>query len=112
MNFAGLVTHGLSAISVFGDIVGVRLLVATGLLILLASASLIAATTLRLATNMAIPGWATYSTGLLAVILLQAVMMSLMFSFIILSTRQGSVFLPVRDYHHYYKDVRRIYPRP
>lgn len=112
MNFAALVIHGLSAISVFGDIVGVRLLVATGLLILLASASLIAATTLRLATNMAIPGWATYTTGLLAVILLQAVMMSLMFSFIILSTRQGSAFLPVRDYHYYYKDIRRIFPRP
>jgi len=44
--------------------------------------------------------------------LLQAVMMSLLFSFLILSTRQGSVFLPARDYQYYYKDVRRLYPRP
>jgi hypothetical protein len=112
MHFAGLVIHGLSAISVFGDVVGVRLLVAAGLLILVTAASLTTAATLRLATNLAIPGWATYTTGLLAVMLLQAVMMSLMFSFLILSTRQGSVFLPVRDYHYYYKDVRRIYSRP
>lgn len=111
MSFAGLVIHGLSAISVFGDIVGVRMLVVSGLLILLALASLIAATSLRLLTNMAIPGWASYTTGLFAVILLQAVMMSLMFSFIILSTRQGSTFLPVRDCHYYYKDVSRIYPK-
>jgi hypothetical protein len=111
MSFAGLVIHGLSAISVFGDIVGVRMLVVAGLLILLTLASLVAATSLRLLTNMAIPGWASYTTGLLAVILLQAVMMSLMFSFITLSTRQGSTFLPVRDCHYYYKDVRRIYPQ-
>jgi polyisoprenyl-phosphate glycosyltransferase len=112
MHFAGLVIHGLSAISVFGDIVGVRMLMATGLVILVTIVGLLAAATLRLVTHLAIPGWATYTTGLLAVILLQAVMMSLMFSFLILSTRQGSVFLPVRDYHYYYKDVRRLYPQP
>jgi hypothetical protein len=35
MNFVSLVIHGLSAISVFGEIVGTRLLAATGALILL-----------------------------------------------------------------------------
>lgn len=112
MNFVGLVIHGLSAISVFGDLVGVRMLIVTGLLILLAAAGLLVAVTLRLATDMAIPGWATYTTGLLAMILMQAVMMSFIFIFIILSTRQGSAFLPIRDYAYYHKDVRRLYPRP
>jgi hypothetical protein len=112
MNFVSLVIHGLSAISVFGDIAGIRMLIVTGLLILLAIAGLTAVVILRLATNAAIPGWATYTTGLLAMILLQAVIMSLFLVFIILGTRQSSAFLPVRDYHYYYKDIRRIYPQP
>jgi glycosyltransferase involved in cell wall biosynthesis len=112
MNFVSLVIHGLSAIAVFGDIVGVRLLVVIGLLMPFAALSLMTTVVLRLATDWAIPGWATYTTGLLMVLLLQAVMLSLIFIFLVLSTRQGSAFLPVRDYHYYCQDTKRVYPAP
>jgi hypothetical protein len=96
MNFVRLVAHGLSAISVFGDIIGVRLLVATLGLILLTIAGLIATVFIRLATNLAILGWATTAFGILTIILFQAVMLSIQFSFIVLGGRQGTSFLPCR----------------
>jgi polyisoprenyl-phosphate glycosyltransferase len=101
MNFVNLVVHGLSAISVYGELVGIRLLVVTVLLILATLAGLTAVVFIRLATPLAIPGWATNAGGILLVILVQALMLSLIFSFVILGGRQGSAFLPRRDYVYF-----------
>lgn len=109
MNFAGLVIHGLSAISVYSDVVGVRLMVMTFLLIVLAVTGLCVVVGVRLLTNLAVPGWATYCTGLLVIVLLQAVMFSLAFSFLILGTRQGSTFLPLRDYSYFVGPTTTLY---
>jgi hypothetical protein len=98
MNFVSLVTHGLSAISVYSDVVGVRLLV---IAILMAITTLIAMATVvivRLATYLAIPGWASYTFGVLLVLFVQAVMAAFAFSFAILGARHCSTFLPRRDY--------------
>jgi polyisoprenyl-phosphate glycosyltransferase len=108
MNFVRLVAHGLSAISVFGDIIGVRLLVATLGLIILTLIGLITTVTIRLATNLAIPLWATTAFGILTVILIQAVLLSIQFSFIVLNGRQGTSFLPCRDYAYYVGEVRTV----
>jgi glycosyltransferase involved in cell wall biosynthesis len=108
MNFVALVAHGLSAISVFGDVIGVRLLVATIGLIVLTLVGLIATVVIRLATNLAILGWATTAFGILTVILFQAVMLSIQFSFIVLGGRQGTSFLPCRDYGFYVGQFRTI----
>jgi glycosyltransferase involved in cell wall biosynthesis len=110
MDFVRLVVHGLSAISVFGDIIGVRLLVATLVLIALTIAGLIATVFLRLATDLPIPGWATSTFGILTVILFQAVMLSIQFSFIVLGGRQGTSFLPCRDYAYFVGGVRTLHP--
>src|SRR5207244_3968582 len=84
MNFTNLVIHGLSAISVYGDTIGVRLLVATSLFIGLALAGLVCVGAVRLLTDLAIPDCATFTAGTLLVILFQAIMLSLIFRFIIL----------------------------
>jgi polyisoprenyl-phosphate glycosyltransferase len=101
MNFVNLVVHGLSAISVYGELVGIRLLVVTVLLMLATLAGLAGVLFIRLATPLAIPGWATNAGGILLVILFQALMLSLIFSFVILGGRQGSAFLPRRDYVYF-----------
>jgi hypothetical protein len=106
MNFVDLVVHGLAAISVFGEIVGVRLLVMSCLLIGIALAGAAATVAVRLATDWAIPGWATYTLGLLLVLLTLGIMLAAQFSFVILAGRQGSTFLPCRDYAHFIKEVR------
>jgi hypothetical protein len=109
MNFVALVAHGLSAISVYSDVVGVRLLVVATAMAGFALVGLCAAVFTRLATNLAIPGWATYTAGLLLVLLLQSVLLAATFSFVILSGRHGSAFLPVRDYGYYVGEVRTLY---
>jgi len=98
MNFVALVTHGLSAISVYSDVVGVRLLVMTVLLALMTLAGICTAVVVRLATSWAIPGWASYTVGLLLILFVQAIMAAFVFSFAILGSRHGSTFLPRRDY--------------
>jgi len=111
MNFTNLVIHGLSAISVYGDTIGVRLLVATSLFIGLALAGLVCVGAVRLLTDLAIPDWATFTAGTLLVILFQAIMFSFIFSFIILGDRQGSTFLPLRDYRYFVGSVKTVYQK-
>ena len=98
MNFVSLVTHGLSAISVYSDVVGVRLLVLSVLLALMTLGGMTGAVIVRLATNLAIPGWASYTVGILLILFVQAVMAAFVFSFAILGSRHGTTFLPRRDY--------------
>ncbi|MBE9125811.1 MULTISPECIES: glycosyltransferase [unclassified Coleofasciculus] len=109
MNFVSLVMHGLSAISVYGDIVGVRLLVATCLLIGLSFIGILTIIFIRLATTLAIPGWASYMVSLFFVILMQAIMVSLVFVFIILSTRNSLSFIPQRDYHYFVLELQEVF---
>ena len=111
MNFVSLVTHGLSAISVYGDIAGVRLLIGTGGLILFSFIGILIVVAVRLVTDLAIPGWATYVVALLLVFLMQAVTLSLFFIFLILNNRDQASFLPERDYIHFIADVHEIYSK-
>lgn len=106
MNFVGLVTHGLSAISVYSDVVGVRLMVVSVGVALLGILCLAATIAVRLTTSLAIPGWATYTAGLLSIVILQSLMLACTFSFVVLSNRNGMTFLPRRDYHHFVAEVR------
>jgi hypothetical protein len=109
MNFVSLVTHGLSAISVHSDVVGVRLLVMSALLALLTLGGIVAAVVVRLTTHWAIPGWATYTVGLLLVLFLQAVLAAFVFSFVILAARHGSTFLPRRDYSFFIGTLKTLH---
>jgi hypothetical protein len=111
MGFVGLVVHGLSAMSVFGDTVGVRLLILCGLAGLLTIAFIIAALVVKLTTDLAIPGWATYVTGLLLLILSQLAVLSLVFIFVALYSRGQSSFIPIRDCPIYIARVRTVFTR-
>lgn len=106
MNFVGLVTHGLSAISVYGDIVGVRLLALSVVLALLSLTGIVAVVVVRFATHWAIPGWATLAAGLSLILLTHAIMMAFVFSFVILGSRHNLTFLPNRDYGIFVGEVR------
>ncbi len=97
MNFVGLVIHGFSAMSVFGDTVGVRLLTATGIFAMATIALMIATVLIKFTTHMAIPGWATTASGLLLVLLCQCLLLSLIFTFVVLYSRGQSSFVPIRD---------------
>src|ERR1035441_6941387 len=97
MNFVSLVVHGMSAISVFSDIVGVRMLIASMAGSLMAVLGVLAVVAIRLFTDRAVPGWATYTIGTLIVILIQFVAMATSFTFTMLSNRAALSFVPLRD---------------
>jgi polyisoprenyl-phosphate glycosyltransferase len=111
MNFVALVLHGLSAISVFAEIVGARLTLAILTLVGFLMALLVAVPMIRWGTDLAIPGWATTAAGLLLVIVLQMLTVALGLTILVLFNRNNLSFLPVRDYRYFIGDVQKLYER-
>jgi polyisoprenyl-phosphate glycosyltransferase len=101
MNIVALVIHGMSAISVYGDVVFVRLVVFASGLAVLSLTGLGAIAAVRLWTAVPIPGWATMTSGLLVLMLLQALMFIALLTFLGLSSRQQAPFVPMRDFELY-----------
>jgi len=100
MNYVTLVSHGLSAISVFREVVASRLLLAST-----ASALLIALAILAV-LSMQAAGWVDIG-GLTAIALIaivvgawQLIAGAFVVAFAMLGSREQSAFLPIRDYHH------------
>jgi len=110
MNFVSLVSHGLSALSVHAELIGVRLMVMTAVLITSVCALLGVVLVVRMATPLAIPGWATTAAGILVVVLLQAMGFLVMFVFIVLHGRSQPLFIPLRDYPYFIAGVHSISP--
>jgi polyisoprenyl-phosphate glycosyltransferase len=109
MNFVDLVSHGLSAISVFGDIVGVRLLIGSLTGSILAAIGIVIVAAIRVFTYRAIPGWATYTVGALAIIMIQFITIAASFTFFMLSSRTNLGFIPLRDYSLFVDKVVDVY---
>lgn len=101
MNLVSLITHGLSSIAVYGDLVGTRILITTALLSIVLLLALCLVVAIRLLTDLAIPGWTTYMFGLLIVSLLQLILIGTVFSLIILAARNSVNIIPIRDYKYY-----------
>jgi hypothetical protein len=64
---------------------------------------------IRLFTDRAIPGWATYAAGTLAIIAIQMVTIATSFTFFVLSNRTNLGFLPLRDYALFVEEAEDIY---
>ena len=111
MDFVGLVIHGLSAMSVFGDTVGVRLLMVSGTFALATIALMIATVLVKFATHLAVPGWATNAIGSLLLLLCQCLLLSLIFTFVVLYSRGQSSFIPIRDCPLFISRERTVFTR-
>lgn len=111
MNFVSLAAHGMSAISVFGDVVGVRLLAASmaGSVVVFLAILVVAA--IRIFTDKAIPGWATYTVGTLIIILIQLITIAASFTFIMLANRINLNFVPLRDYELFVAGTQELYSK-
>jgi glycosyltransferase involved in cell wall biosynthesis len=108
MDYSSLVAHGLSAIAVFSDVVGARLIMATAALIVVLSTLLLAVLIIRFYTSLAIPGWATSAGGLLVVLVAQAFLLLLIVMFIVLGNRSRIMFLPLRDSGIYVESIESL----
>ncbi|MCI0555796.1 MAG: glycosyltransferase [Anaerolineae bacterium] len=109
MNFVSLVIHGLGAVSVHSDVIGVRALVAMLSFAFVSITGILVVVVLRVFTDLAIPGWASFVTLSFMVLLMQAVMMALLFVFIILNNRSSLAFIPRRDYEYFVLSIKRVY---
>jgi polyisoprenyl-phosphate glycosyltransferase len=101
MSFVSLVTHGMSAMSVHAETIGTRMLVLTLSLACAVVLAMGAVVGVRFLTNLAIPGWATFAFGLLAVMFVQMLFIALFFAGTVLHGRNAYTFLPGRDYPHF-----------
>lgn len=110
MNLVSLVTHGLSSIAVYGDIVGTRILLAIVILLMLILFMLVLVFLIKFLTNFAIPGWATYVVGLLIILALQLILIATVFSLITLASRNSFSIIPIRDYKYYIDDFFQLRP--
>jgi glycosyltransferase involved in cell wall biosynthesis len=98
MNLVSLVLHGLSAISVYIEVVYVRLMFAALALMGLDVAGFLLIVYIRFFTPLAIPGWATNVAIGLTVIMVQALLFLGLMSFVVLSYRSAKMFIPIVDY--------------
>jgi hypothetical protein len=105
MGYVSLVVHGLSALSVYASLIGVRVLLAS--LIAVAGAVVL----LGIAFAGTQLGWldvpasrsstAPLILALVGLTVLQVVGAATLFVFAMLASRQGTSFIPARDYAHF-----------
>lgn len=114
MNFISLVVHGLSALFANQEVVGTRLLIATVALTMILLMTIGAVVGVKLLTNLAIPGWATFTLGLLSIMVGQAVITLFIVVFSVIMNRSQLGFLPARDYQYFVRRETTLvrYDRP
>jgi hypothetical protein len=108
MSMIGLLLHGLSAISVFADVVLARIVLCTCALSLLAAVTLVLVTGLKLFTDLAIPGWASVLGAALVGIMLQLLVLSALATFQLLALRSSRPFVPALDAMAFVKARMRL----
>lgn len=101
MHFTDLVLHGLSSIAIYVDIVSIRLLLLSSLLIAVSLAGILTVIGIKLFSDVAIPGWATYALIGFVIIIIQAFLMSILLAFIILHYRTQRQIIPAKDYPNF-----------
>lgn len=106
MNFFTLVIHGLSAIAVYTDILAVRILVSTFLLIFLSVIGIIIVASIRFFTPFAIPGWASFVVLSFLILIFQAFLISLLLLFNVLNYRTQRHFIPAIEYKNFISSVK------
>jgi hypothetical protein len=108
MRFVPLVSHGLSALSVHSEVVGVRLLVAVAILCLLLLIALPSVLLGHLAGWITLPLWTPFVAGLVLVAAFQCITLAFGFVFVVLNGRSSLAFMPCRDYAYFVEGVTDV----
>jgi polyisoprenyl-phosphate glycosyltransferase len=109
MDLVALVVHGLAGICTFYEVVATRILIASVSCVLMLAMVLGAVFGIKFYTNLAIPGWATYTSGLLLVLMIQIATVSFSLVFLLIATRLNMTFVPARDYRIFAKRVETLW---
>ena len=101
MNLVSLILHGLTAMSVYTDTIFVRILLAAVFVAATAGFGIAGVVGIRIATDLAIPGWATVAAGDLLIILLQTLVIVVAVTLTFLAGRSHRPFVPIVDCLHF-----------
>ncbi len=108
MNLVSLILHGLSAISVYVEVVAVRLIIFSLGILGIVGLGFLGLLYVRFLTDLAIPGWATNVAIGLAVIFFQALLFLTSLSFLTLNLRSNRPFIPAQDYQDFILNIENI----
>jgi polyisoprenyl-phosphate glycosyltransferase len=108
MSFTSLLLHGLGAIGVFIEIIAIRLLIFSIVMIGLSVLAMLVIVGIRFFTNTAIPGWATTAFSSMLIVLLQSCLLSLFTIFLYLSSQSQRQFIPANHYKDYVASVDEL----
>jgi polyisoprenyl-phosphate glycosyltransferase len=97
MNLVSLILHGLSAMSVHTDTIFVRILLTGAFIGTAAGLGVAAVAGIRIATDLAIPGWATTAAGDLLIIMFQTLVIVVAATLTFLAGRSHRPFVPIVD---------------
>lgn len=101
MNLSALVLLGLSAASVYGEIIFLRALCAALFMSFITLIAMLIVFFIRLFTALAIPGWASAVFGSLSIIFILSLILSIFILFMTLSNRSRHSFIPAIHYEDY-----------
>jgi hypothetical protein len=111
MNLTALVSHGLAGIATFQDVAATRILMSSLVGILLVAMALVMVVAVRLFTQAAIAGWATFTVGLLLVLLLQFAATSFGLVFTLIASRTNLSFIPARHSQYFVDRFETLWQR-
>ena len=108
MNFTGLVSHGLSAIAVYSEYVAVRITLIAMLMSILSLCGIIVLFGIKQLTNLAIPGWTSFVTLGLLILIAQFFSLGILLAFIILSSKTLKNINPSLVFNDYIYSIHVI----
>lgn len=109
--FVKLVIHGLSALSCYNEIIGVRLLLISSVLLALSLIGIVAILCLHWFTQLPLPPWSSLFAAILLVVFFQVITIASNYTMQIMSARSVQPFLPIRDYAWYIDRVDKCSSR-
>jgi hypothetical protein len=108
MNMGSLVMHGLSSVSVFNDIVFVKLTLFSFLFFIVSIITIVFVLFLKFILDRATPGWATTVIGVLLILCVQFLFMVVNSTFTTLGGRNMTTFLLSQEYKNYIISIHRL----
>jgi hypothetical protein len=105
MNFVSLVTHGLSSISVFNNIVFVRLTIFSIIFFIFSMAGIAAVLYLKFVMHKATPGWSSTVIGTLLILCVQFMLMVISSTFTTLGNKNLNSFSLLKEYKSFIMNI-------
>lgn len=108
MSFVPLVVHGLSAISVYSDVVFTRVVMASSVVAATSVLGIVAILGVRLRSALAVPEWAALALLLLLLLVLFSAAFAISLTLVVLGAQQHAGIIPRRDCGHFILRVREL----